>query len=131
MVWGRSSEKASGVVAFGKSLGLAIDIESDISAGLLEADLSISTLPKGSLNTFWSVFAESDALRPKGYLFDVNYNPWPSAAASAWGNDRVISGLEMLIYQAVKQVRIFAEACDKVITATNEEIAEVMRGAIS
>jgi shikimate dehydrogenase len=39
----------------------------------------------------------------------VAYNPWPSKLAAAWTakEKRTISGLEMLIWQAVAQIRIF------------------------
>ena len=42
-------------------------------------------------------------------LLDVAYNPWPSVLASAWeaSGGAVVSGLEMLLYQAVKQVLLF------------------------
>lgn len=45
-------------------------------------------------------------------LLDVAYDPWPSAIATAWqqAGGTVVSGLEMLLYQAVEQVRLFAAA---------------------
>src|SRR5690606_40086229 len=42
-----------------------------------------------------------------GILLDVAYDPWPSALAQVWGGT-VISGLHMLVHQAVEQVRLFA-----------------------
>ena len=44
-------------------------------------------------------------------LLDVAYNPWPSALASAWeaNGGTVVSGLEMLLYQAVEQVLLFTD----------------------
>lgn len=44
-------------------------------------------------------------------LLDVAYNPWPSALASAWeaSGGAVVSGLEMLLYQAVEQVLLFTD----------------------
>jgi shikimate dehydrogenase len=43
-------------------------------------------------------------------LLDVAYDPWPSAIAAEWQRrgGTVVHGLEMLIYQAVEQVRLFA-----------------------
>jgi shikimate dehydrogenase len=42
-------------------------------------------------------------------LLDVAYDPWPSEAAKLWSvNHQVISGLEMLIWQAIGQQRLFA-----------------------
>ena len=42
-------------------------------------------------------------------LLDVAYDPWPSRIAAAWqeAGGTVVPGLEMLIYQAVEQVRHF------------------------
>ena len=44
-------------------------------------------------------------------LLDVAYNPWPSVLASAWeaNGGTVVSGPEMLLYQAVEQVLIFTD----------------------
>ncbi len=44
-------------------------------------------------------------------LLDVAYNPWPSVLASAWeaSGGAVVSGLEMLLYQAVEQVLLFTD----------------------
>lgn len=53
--------------------------------------------------------ASETADRP--VLLDVAYNPWPSALASAWeaSGGAVVSGLEMLLYQAVEQVLLFTD----------------------
>ena len=44
-----------------------------------------------------------------GVLLDVAYDPWPSRIAAVWqdAGGKVVPGLEMLIYQAVEQVRHF------------------------
>ena len=44
-----------------------------------------------------------------GVLLDVAYDPWPSRIAAVWqaAAGTVVPGLEMLIYQAVEQVRHF------------------------
>ena len=48
-------------------------------------------------------------LRSPGVLLDVAYDPWPSRIAAVWqeAGGTVVPGLEMLIYQAVEQVRHF------------------------
>ena len=53
--------------------------------------------------------ASETADRP--VLLDVAYNPWPSVLASAWeaNGGTVVSGLEMLLYQAVEQVLLFTD----------------------
>jgi shikimate dehydrogenase len=50
----------------------------------------------------------SISAKPNGLLLDVAYDPWPSKAAALWGPEKTISGLEMLIWQAVGQQRLFA-----------------------
>jgi shikimate dehydrogenase len=70
----------------------------------LERATVISTLPAGALLDFIN-----GSLRPTGLLLDVAYHPWPSGAAQLWAqNGEVISGVEMLIGQAVAQQRLFA-----------------------
>jgi shikimate dehydrogenase len=47
-----------------------------------------------------------------GVLLDVAYDPWPSRIAEAWHSRGgvVVPGLEMLLYQAVEQIRLFSGA---------------------
>jgi shikimate-5-dehydrogenase len=64
-----------------------------------EADVVISTVPKGvadGLAVHW---------RPSTVLFDVLYDPWPTplAASAQAAGCRIISGLDLLLAQAVGQ----------------------------
>lgn len=81
-----------------------------------KADLVISTLPAGSLEAEAKSLTRSLFYKPKGVLLDVAYDPWPSALVNAWSgaNRTVVSGLEMLLFQAIGQLRIF----------TNDSIAQ-------
>ena len=71
----------------------------------------ISTLPARAADDWAPQLAApagaSATHRP--VLLDVAYNPWPSVLASAWeaNGGTVVSGLEMLLYQAVEQVLLF------------------------
>lgn len=68
-------------------------------AVLERADVVVSTLPRGA----------ADALRgAAGVVLDVVYAPWPTAfaATAAAAGARVVSGLEMLLHQAVAQVEL-------------------------
>jgi shikimate dehydrogenase len=72
----------------------------------LESATVISTLPAGALEGF--IGAE---LEPTGLLLDVAYHPWPSASATRWmQRGFAVSGVEMLIGQAVAQQRLFESA---------------------
>ena len=72
----------------------------------------ISTLPARAADDWAPQLADpagDSAVRP--VLLDVAYNPWPSVLASAWeaSGGAVVSGLEMLLYQAVEQVLLFTD----------------------
>lgn len=74
-----------------------------------KADIVISTLPSGALDLAVAKFSRNSFFKPSGILLDVAYDPWPSDFASLFvsKNARVISGVEMLIWQAIAQIRIF------------------------
>lgn len=69
----------------------------------------VATLPPRAADpTAAAMLPGGSALPP---LLDAAYDPWPSALATAWesGGGQVVSGLEMLLYQAVEQVRLCSE----------------------
>ncbi|WP_438872117.1 shikimate dehydrogenase [Paractinoplanes rishiriensis] len=75
------------------------------AAKLFEADAVISTVPKGAADHL----AAEVAWRPGTVLFDAIYDPWPTplaAAASAQGVP-VVSGLDLLLAQALSQFEQF------------------------
>ena len=92
----RTAANAAPIVELGNALGLDITVEP--IGGHVDADAVVSTLPGGVIHS--STFA-SGAL-----LFDIAYDPWPSALAASWSGP-VVSGLEMLIHQAHAQVAAF------------------------
>ena len=71
----------------------------------------ISTLPARAADEWASQLSglKGASATHRPVLLDVAYNPWPSALASAWeaSGGAVVSGLEMLLYQAVEQVLLF------------------------
>jgi shikimate dehydrogenase len=67
----------------------------------LGADVLISTLP-GDAAESWAAIAAAGS----GVLLDASYHPWPTPLAAAWGSGRVASGRDMLLWQAVDQVRL-------------------------
>jgi shikimate dehydrogenase len=70
---------------------------------LPEADAVISTLPAGAADT---LSPQRWATRP--VVLDVVYTPWPTPlAASAHSSGcRIVSGLAVLLHQAVVQVEL-------------------------
>ena len=59
--------------------------------------------------TYTAKLAKSKFYSPHGTLLDVAYDPWPSEIAKLWKRSELtaVSGLEMLIFQAIAQLRIF------------------------
>ena len=111
--------------------GLGMDITVHSLDGAVEAmagaGVVISTLPPRAAD---GMAAELEALgrRTDGVLLDVAYDPWPSQIAAAWhaGGGTVVPGLEMLLYQAVEQVRHFTGLTE----AGSAEVIDVMCDAV-
>lgn len=108
-VLARNPESRKALLALGKKLGLKVRRAGGLRAASRVSNLTISTLPAGSLDKQAVKLGKALFWKPKGALLDVAYNPWPSKLAAAWTakDKRTISGLEMLIWQAVAQIRIF------------------------
>ncbi len=120
----RNLATADGVVSFGLNQGLNVSMvggKPDLSL----FDLTISTLPPDADTTGWF------AGQPKGTLLDVAYKPWPSQLAKLWlaSGGNVVSGIQMLIWQAIAQIRIFKNGNVAAPLENEQEIAEVMRTA--
>lgn len=89
-----------------EALGLTIaGVDWAGAATVFDADAVISTVPKGAADGL----AVQVAWRPGTVLFDAIYDPWPTplaAAATAHGV-RVVSGLDLLLAQALGQFEHF------------------------
>lgn len=128
-VWARNKVARKALIAFGKTLGLKVAAAASLKRASVAADLTISTLPAGVLNDSARVLANSRFWSPKGALLDVAYNPWPSEMASLWESkgQKVVSGLEMLIWQAVAQIRIFFHGSASKELPNEIAVVEAMR----
>jgi shikimate dehydrogenase len=75
------------------------------AASCADAQVVISTVPKGAADGL----AEAVRWRPSVVLFDALYDPWPTplAAAAARAGCPVVSGLDLLLAQAVLQFEHF------------------------
>ncbi len=82
----------------------AIDLEREIT---FTGDLVISTVPSAAQT---QVIDSLIANQPLPALLDIAYNPWPSDLARYWAAHHggpVLSGIEMLLWQATVQVELF------------------------
>ena len=88
----------------------------------------ISTLPGRAEHTV----TYSKAVRETAVLLDVAYEPWPSALALSWdeAGGAVVSGLEMLLHQAIGQVRIFVTGEEGGALPEEAAVVAAMRSAV-
>ena len=108
---GRAAEARAAAAAVG--LPLQVLPLAAAAPAVTIADVVISTLPPRAADGLAAELAA--AVGPNGgtvagVLLDVAYEPWPSRIAAVWtdAGGRVVPGLEMLLYQAVEQVRHFS-----------------------
>lgn len=125
----RNRNSTDGLVEFLSSLGMTASSIAPELATIVGSDLVVSTVPGGALDELWHQVGLEDEI-PAGTLFDVAYDPWPSSAATSWGKDS-ISGLDLLIWQAVEQVKIFAAALGAPVVVSDDELYKVMTNALN
>jgi shikimate dehydrogenase len=127
----RNRKKVSELLKFSKALGLSARRARFLKSGMLKADVVISTLPSGVLNLVAANFSGLKIFKPRGALLDVAYNPWPSDIAKVWSasGSMVISGKEMLIWQALAQIRIFKSGDVQLPLHNEDRVLEAMRAA--
>lgn len=102
----RSPRKATALLDLGEELGVDIELAvfGAIDDGVVP-DAVISTIPGGAeLELSFDL-----ATRRTAVLLDVAYDPWPTPLAAAWAQvgGRVVPGTEMLVNQALMQMRVF------------------------
>lgn len=124
----RRPEAGAPIVDLGARLGLAVEVRpiADLAA-LEEADLVVSTLPGGA-----DPGVEASAALRRATLFDVAYAPWPTRLVSQWleAGGSVVHGLEMLLHQAVLQVRIFTSGDPFQALPDEAAVLDVMRRSL-
>ncbi|MFG2957132.1 shikimate dehydrogenase [Streptomyces sp. NPDC048291] len=98
----RSEERAAEMRHWGERLDVEVRTADWADAAqALQAPLVIATTPAGTTDALAAAVPE----RPTT-LFDVLYHPWPTALAARWSmfGGAVVSGLDLLVHQAVLQV---------------------------
>ena len=126
----RNQDSGVAVEVFGQKQGLDVSMKPATVQTLMSADLVMSLVPAGSFAELWEEIQRSGNSSP-GTLFDVAYNPWPSKAGLAWNPSTVISGIEMLIWQAIEQVQLFASANGSIGEIDRTALYSVMKAAVS
>jgi shikimate dehydrogenase len=77
------------------------------ASAMVDDDVVVSTVPRGAADEYAGI-----AWRAGGVLFDVVYDPWPTPVAQAArrAGASVISGLDLLLAQGVRQFELFTGA---------------------
>ena len=105
------SGQRAAVQQVGDQLGVAVNLRpwEEAAAACSRADVVICTLPPRGADSLAEQLQAIGADRTGAVLLDAAYDPWPSAVAAVWeeAGGRIVPGLEMLLYQAVEQVRLF------------------------
>ena len=101
----RDRARAGGLLAAARRLGLAVELR-PFGSPVRDGDLLISTVPAGAAD-FYAERAVDPRVRPSAVL-DVVYHPWPTplAAAAARSGVTVVSGFDLLLHQAARQVEL-------------------------
>jgi shikimate dehydrogenase len=99
----RRPEAAGPAVRTAQRVGIPLAVHPFPAVEHLAAPLVISTVPSGVADAFAAQLPEA----PR-WLLDVVYSPWPTVVAQAWQQrgGRIVSGLEMLLAQAERQVEL-------------------------
>ncbi|EFL42437.1 shikimate dehydrogenase [Streptomyces fungicidicus] len=102
VVYVRSAARATEMRQWAERLDVTLRIADwDDAERALHAPLVVSTTPAGVTDTLARAVPERPAA-----LFDVLYDPWPTELAARWSayGGAVVSGLDLLVHQAVLQV---------------------------
>ena len=125
-VHARRPERAAALITLGERIGVAVAAH-PLDAAPHDVDLTIATLPSGTTLPPQNAAALAAT---GGALFDAAYAPWPSALAVSWGDGTIVSGLGMLLHQAVRQIRIFRHGDPAVPLPDEQTVVAAVRAAL-
>ncbi|MFJ4025868.1 shikimate dehydrogenase family protein [Paenarthrobacter sp. NPDC089989] len=113
-VFVRDVSRAVEAQAAASAVGISLAVRplTEAATAVAASDLVISTFPPRAADALADELADQPGTGG-GVLLDVAYDPWPSRLAEVWHahGGAVVPGLEMLMYQAAEQIRLFS-GCD-------------------
>jgi shikimate dehydrogenase len=106
------------------AIGLALRFRRLGETAPADVDLLVNTIP-GDVD-------DDPAVDDADAFFEVHYADWPSARARRWiaAGRPVVSGLEMLLHQAVRQVRIFTGGDAETSLPDEARVVAAMRASV-
>lgn len=124
----RDIAKADQLIGLSRALGLDIDVVDFSGMNSCDrADVAISTIPGSAEIQLELLPRKKDAV-----LLDVAYDVWPSPRSISWNEmgGTSVSGLSMLAFQALKQVRIFTSNAPDEPLENEADIAQAMFASV-
>ena len=135
----RDPSRVAPLADLGHSVGLRVDVRRFGDEPADRPDLVVSTLPgtAGADGAARVIVSGESIARAAGdgvLLLDVAYDPWPTDIARIWnllaqargGSGDMLSGLAMLVHQALLQVRIFVMGDPERELPRESEVLEAM-----
>lgn len=125
----RDPRKAAALVELGAALQAQVVPAALDADSPTPVDVTVGTLPGG---TRLADPVADGLAHGGGALLDVAYSPWPSALAERWivQGAEAISGISMLIEQALLQVRVFVGGDPSAELADEPAVLRAMRAAV-
>lgn len=125
----RRPEAVEPLAALGERLGLEVKATPFSASARDVVPVTIATLPGDApvADAAAAALAESG-----GLLLDVVYGHWPTVLSAAWARAAypAVSGLGMLLHQAVRQVRVFTTGAVGAPLPDEPGIVDAMRKAL-
>lgn len=126
----REPLRTDAMISLAEELGLELDVVrlAELDQVVDGADIVAWTLPNGvALTQSMPLDARTSAV-----ALDVTYDPWPGPLAVQWleVGGRVASGRDMLLHQAVRQVRFFVSGQTEVPLDDEPGVEAAMRAAL-
>lgn len=121
----RRPAQAGEVAAYAAGLGLAASAHGTDALPREAPDLVVNTIPGGGA----AALDLGGGLRAAP-LLEIAYDPWPSPLVARWQGP-VVSGLEMLLWQAVAQVRAFTSGDVDLRLPGERAVVAAMRRAVA
>lgn len=133
-LWVRSSARARRAVDAARRAGLPLRVRplEEAPEHLAGCDVVVSTLPPHGADELAAGLASVRGRRTSGVLLDAAYDPWPSALARAWtrAGGAVVPGVDMLVLQALDQIRLFTGRDPGEALPRQEAVLEAMCRAV-
>jgi shikimate dehydrogenase len=123
----RNLAKTAELAAIAESLALTVKFGT-LDEAIGSPDLIVSTIPgHAEVELEFAL-----PVRRSAVLFDVAYEPWPSAIAAQWfaADGTVVAGIEMLAWQALAQVRTFVNGDPDAVLAGEDAVWAAMRASV-